>query len=213
MQNNFNPVRSLRIIYKFLQINPSMTEKNNYILVSLEDEKSKSVAEVLSSPTCKKIINYLAETKEASQKDLSEKLKIPMNTVEYNIKKLLSSGFVQKRKNFFWSKKGKKIVMYELSNKSILISHKKSSTEKFKSILPAVILSGALSFLLWTLQKVGINQESVPSSVQDTFYAAAEIATKESTSLANYGNPMWAWFLLGSLIAIFIFSIVNWRKL
>ena len=121
-------------------------EENHFMLVSLEDSKSKSISEVLGSKTCKKVIGYLSERKEASQQDLSNALSIPMNTLDYNIKKLLDSGFIQKRKNFFWSKKGKKIVMYELSNKSIVISPKKSSSQKFNSILPAFILTAAGTF-------------------------------------------------------------------
>ena len=78
-----------------------MVDEDKFIMVSLDDEKSKAVAEVLSSKTCKSIIGYLAENKEASEKDLSDKLNIPLNTIEYNLKKLIESGFVQKRKNFF----------------------------------------------------------------------------------------------------------------
>ena len=130
-----------------------MVDEDKFILVSLDDEKSKSVAEVLSSKTCKNIIGYLAENKEASEKDLSDKLGIPLNTVEYNIKKLVESGFVQKRKNFFWSRKGKKITMYEVSNKSIIISHKKPTKEKIKSIVPAVILTAAGTLAIWAYGK------------------------------------------------------------
>jgi DNA-binding MarR family transcriptional regulator len=200
-------------------------DNNKFMLVSLDDDsKSKSVAEVLSSPTCKKVINYLAENKEASQKDISQKLGIPMNTLDYNMKKLLSSGFVQKRKNFFWSKKGKKIVMYELSNKSILISHKKKTSDKIKSITPAIILVAAGTFAVWVYDKVisqvsrtkdvtmgvGVTTPTVVSNAGSTTVSqtavnhAANIITSQST---------WEWFLLGGLIAIFIISVINWRKL
>ncbi len=200
-------------------------QENNYILISLDDEKSKAIAEVLSSKTCKKIINYLAETKEASQKDLSDALKIPMNTIEYNVKKLLSSGFIQKRKNFFWSKKGKKIIMYELSKKSVIISHKKSVSSKIKSILPAFILTAAGTFALWTYQKIKSVSQNLPNT-DDVLYAAEKAVTQTAgsggggggaispeTLLTPIGTPLWLWFLIGSLIAIFIISVVNWRKL
>lgn len=194
---------------------------NNYILVSLEDEKSKSISEVLGSSTCKKIISYLAETKEASQKDLSVALKIPMNTLEYNMKKLLNSGFVQKRKNFFWSKKGKKIIMYELSNKSIVISHKKSNSEKVKSILPAFILTAAGTFALWTYQKISYASTNIQRAVSDSsekmVYATSGASSgnpvSPQTLISSSENPLWLWFLIGGLISIFILSIVNWRKL
>lgn len=197
-----------------------MTNENNFILVSLDDEKSKSISEVLGSQTCKKIINYLAETKEASQKDLSVALKIPMNTLEYNIKKLLSSGFLQKRKNFFWSKKGKKIIMYELSNKSIVISHKKRNSEKIKSIVPAFILTAAGTFALWTYEKIIYAKEKVISPVADgaeniltKTYESASASVSPETLISPMRTPLWAWFLSGALISILIISVVNWRKL
>lgn len=198
-----------------------MTE-NKFMLISLDDERSKSVAEVLSSATCKKIINHLAENKEASQKDISDAVGIPLNTVEYNINKLLNSGFIQKRKNFFWSKKGKKIVMYELSNKSIIISHKKKVSDKVKSIVPAFILTAVGTFSIWVYEKIklasnivtsvngGVSEES--SGVILDASKASDVITPE-TILTPMQTPLWAWFLLGSLIAIFIISIVNWRKL
>ena len=222
-------------------------ESDKFLLISLEDEKSKAVAEVLSSKTCKKIISFLAETKEASEKDLSEKLGIPMNTAEYNLKKLVSSGFVQKRNNFFWSKKGKKIAMYELSNKSIVISHKKASgsaLDKLKSITPAIILSAAGTFAAWAYGKIfsltGGNLGRASNSLQSAGagtvnYAAAANATNTVTAVAvpavkgageagaagmtqacinlASGTPLWLWFLAGSILAIVIISVVNWRKL
>jgi DNA-binding transcriptional ArsR family regulator len=196
--------------------------ENNYILISLDDDKSKAISEVLSSPTCKKIINHLAETPEASQKDLSDALKIPLNTVEYNIKKLLDSGFVQKRKNFFWSKKGKKIVMYELSNKSIIISHKKKVSEKLKSIIPAFILTAVGTFSVWVYEKLKYASNSVADAGEEILRTASDGVAKAGsiapevspdTLISPIGTPLWLWFLVGGIIAIGIFSIVNWRKL
>lgn len=191
-------------------------EKDNYLLVSLDDEKSKSIAEVIGNKTCKRIINYLVDTKEASQKDLSVKLKIPLNTVEYNIKKLLDAGFIRKTKNFFWSKKGKKIIMYELSKKSIVISHDKKISSKVKSILPAFILTVAGTFAVWVYEKTQV--PLTKSATDDALYWAeetiAQASTRVSGEITNLVQiPVWIWFLMGSLIAITIISIVNWRKL
>ena len=89
-----------------------MEEK--YIMVSLEDEKTKRIAEVLSNKTCKKILDYLIENKNSTQNDISKNLNIPLNTLDYNIKKLLESGLIKKGSNFFWSKNGKKIAVYSI---------------------------------------------------------------------------------------------------
>ncbi len=200
--------------------------EDRFMLVSLEDSKSKAIAEVIGSKTCKKIINYLAEKKEASQKDLSDALDIPMNTLDYNVKKLLESGFVQKRKNFFWSKKGKKIIMYELSNKSIVFSPKKVNSEKIKSILPAFILTLAGTFAIWVFEKIKYAQENIASSaIEDSSEILMEKATgvaeatpqvvsvAQDTILTPHPTPIWLWFLAGALLSILIISIVNWRKL
>ena len=186
-------------------------DENKFMLISMDDETSKSVAEVLGSKTCKKIINYLAE-KEASQKDLSDALNIPMNTLDYNIKKLLQSGFIQKKKNFFWSKKGKKIILYELSNKSIVISPKKSTGEKIKSITPAIIFAAVGTFAVAVYEKLSSVSRNAQS--YDTALESAEIFKAAGTSIMeSQPIPISAWFLLGSIIAIFIISIINWRKL
>lgn len=209
-------------------------EENRFMLVSLEDSKSKSISEVLGSKTCKKIISYLSEKKEASQKDLSDALGILMNTLDYNIKKLLDSGFIQKRKNFFWSKKGKKIVIYELSNKSIVISPKKPASQKFKSILPALILTAATTFAVWVYEKISYSNEYISNSFNSLSTSSSQAITNgaEVTSMGaglatppttiNYPSlispimnnpaPIWAWFLTGALLMIVIISIINWRK-
>jgi predicted transcriptional regulator len=190
-----------------------MTDKENYLLVSFDDKKSKSIAEVIGSKTCKKIISYLSEEKEASQKDLSDELKIPLNTIEYNIKKLLESGFIQKTKNFCWSKKGKKIIMYKLSKRSVIISHKKSNLNKLKSILPAIILGFSATFAIAVYEKIKNTPKDLvarsPELIAKSFETSQSISFLESSA----SFPIWAWFLLGFLIAIFIISVINWRKL
>lgn len=201
--------------------------EENFMLVSLNDEKSKEISEVLGSETCKKIINYLIENKEASQKDLSDSLNIPMNTLDYNIKKLVSSGFIQKRKNFFWSSKGKKIIMYEISNRSIVISHKKPNKEKIKSIIPGFILIFATTFAVFVFERLNSIKNSelniMPSydafqteivrDVSTLSKVAQSIPAELPSIISEQPFPLWGWFLAGGVLAMIIFSIVNWRKL
>ena len=113
------------------------------MLFSLEDTRIKSISEILGSKTSKKIIDFLSDVREASEKDISEKLKIPMNTVEYNLKKMIQAGIVEETKNFFWSEKGRKIKMYRFANKSIVISPKsKIISSEIKQIIPVALISG-----------------------------------------------------------------------
>lgn len=126
---------------------------DKFILMNMDDEGSKKVAEVLGNKTCKKILNYLTDNSNKSEEDISKELKIPINTVEYNLKKLLNAGLIKKSSKFFWSKKGKKIVLYNLAKKHIIISPKNSKLDfkSLNSILPimlAAVFAVAIILLL-----------------------------------------------------------------
>lgn len=117
-----------------------MVDDKKFIMMNIDDESSKKVAEVISNPTCKKILNYIADNKEKSEEDIAKDLGIPINTVEYNLKKLLDSGLVEKSNKFFWSKRGKKINLYKPANRHIIISPKKRpDMNLLKSIVPVII--------------------------------------------------------------------------
>ena len=196
-----------------------MTKK--YMFISLDDEKAKKIAEVIGNKTCKKIIDFLAEKSEASEKDIADFLKSPLNTIEYNLKKLLDAEIVEKTKNFFWSKKGKKILMYKLSNKSILISPRsKNFISKAKSIIPVVLISGVLALLVRqttiTKEKI-VDYANVYSSESGAVLQKAgetqDILIENGNFFFTQPSPVWIWFLSGMVIAILIFAIINWRKI
>ena len=194
----------------------------NYIMISLDDERASKISKVLGNKTCEKIINHLAEEKEASELDISKALHIPINTVEYNLKNLLHSELIEKSPNFFWSQKGKRIVMYKLSNKSIIISPKSRALNKLKSILPTAIAVGigTLAIKYLTNPFRNIAESSFASSekvllvetAQDSVITPTIISTFLS---ANYLSslPNWYWFLFGAILAVVILMILNWRKL
>lgn len=122
---------------------------DKFILLGLDDSRAGKIAEVLKNKTCKKMLDFLAETKEASEKDISKALNIPINTIEYNLKKLIKASLVKKAKNFFWSVKGRKIPMYSLAKKHIIISpNKKPSVTALKSILPITTIIAAIALLV-----------------------------------------------------------------
>src|SRR3989338_6761074 len=110
---------------------------DKYLMLDMDDEKTNQIAEIMSNKTCKAILLLLAE-KEMSEGDIAGALKMPLNTVGYNVKKLTESGLIEKSKAFFWSAKGRKIPTYKISNKKIVISPKPG----FKGIVPAILISG-----------------------------------------------------------------------
>jgi len=183
-----------------------MEEK--FIMVSMGDEKSKYIAEVLGNSTCKKILDYLAE-KESTITEVSNNLKIPLNTVDYNIKKLIQSGLIEKA-SFFWSIKGKKMPTFKVSNKRIIISPRKSV---LTSVFLSFIITGISAFLL---KVYGVSQSIADNSIAvekaaGLLQASSELsyAMPPETYIA-FGN--WAWFLLGAWFAIVLIIILNLRN-
>ncbi|MEK6897270.1 MAG: helix-turn-helix domain-containing protein [Nanoarchaeota archaeon] len=177
-----------------------------YLLFSLEDSRLKSIAEILKNKTAGKIINFLSEKEEASEKDISEKLGIPLNTAEYNIRKMVQAGIIEESKNFFWSPKGRKIKMYRFSNKSIVISPKGSKlNQQIKQIIPIALMSGIAAVAVKFYFSA---QRAVVATQEEAFALAAEGSAKaaESASIINTEN-YWLWFLAGAIFAIIIFAL------
>ncbi len=193
-----------------------------YINLDLDDPRAVKVAEVIGNKTCKDIIALLAD-KELSEGDIAKELDIPLNTVGYNIKKLLESGLIEKSKVFFWSVKGKRIPTYKLSNKKILISPK----SVLRGVLPALVISAlfALAVKMFSRSNYGVGEKLVEKGVEDS---GISLASEKAASLAvsysdaaysssNYGvfssEYLWLWFLLGALMAVLVILIWNWRKI
>lgn len=156
-----------------------MTEK--YLELNLEDEKAGKVAEILASKTAKKILGLIAEN-EMSENDIALKLKIPLNTIDYNVKKLLEAGLIEESKNFFWSVKGRKIKTFRAANKKIIISTK----PVFRGILPFVLISGAVGFAASVLKNIfSVSSKLYGSSFANVASNVAEKVSDSSNALSS----------------------------
>ena len=128
-----------------------MTKKNNFLMLNLDDDGAKDVANILSNKKCSKILDLLTE-KEMSEEDISKELDMPISTVHYNLKQLIKAGLIVADK-YRYSKKGKEIKIYAPANKFIIIApkgkDKTSFLEQLKNIIP--------SFLILGLGALGIN--------------------------------------------------------
>src|SRR3989339_534235 len=114
-------------------------------------------------------------------------------------------------------------------NKSIIIAPKDTTEifSKLKSLLPVFLLTGSLTFAVYVYEKITnslANIQTLSSSemAKGSFAGTPQIATDTArdvtiNSIENFVyspiNPLWTWFLAGSLTAILIFTILNWRKL
>ena len=122
---------------------------DSYFNVDLNDPRASAIAEVLSNKSCKAILALLAEQSEISEGEIAVKLGMPLNTVGYNMKKLVEAGFVEKSSGFFWSVKGKRVPKYHLANKKILIAPKKLfGTGVIASILVGVAVLIAFLYIV-----------------------------------------------------------------
>jgi len=117
--------------------------KEKFILVSLKEQESKKLAQIVSNDTARRILDYLAE-KEATETELAEKLNIPISTVHYNLQALVKGKLVE-ADEYHYSEKGKEVIHYKLANKFIIIAPKSTFgfKEKLRSILPVALFIGA----------------------------------------------------------------------
>ncbi|MEK6888954.1 MAG: helix-turn-helix domain-containing protein [Nanoarchaeota archaeon] len=192
------------------------------ISVDLDDERIGKIADVISNKTCKKILDVLAE-KEMSAGEISEELKIPLNTAGYNLEKLSDAGLIEKKKEFLWSEKGKRIVKYRVANKKIVIS----PVKRIKGLLSTLIISGLIGVGLKVWSGSKVMQAGSAESVADKAVESASSASSASSELVaktpeavasatgnviQVGDPAF-WFMTGVIVALVIIVLFNWRKI
>jgi DNA-binding transcriptional ArsR family regulator len=193
------------------------------MLLSMKD--SKAVANAMSNETAQKIISYLAENKEATESQLSEKLKVPLPTIHYNIQQLKKARLIE-AKEFFWSKKGKEMLVYKLAKKYIIISPDttESSLSKLKNLLPVTLLSLIGSGIIYLYQNIlvfnraaEVGKESIGNARGVTEKAVSDTAFAQISNISQHINtfqePNYAiWFLIGSLFVIMLMFLFSLRK-
>jgi len=204
------------------------------IVISLDDDRAKYIAEVISNKSCKKILDHLSR-QEGAVSEVANDLKMPINTVDYNIKKLIKSGLIEKA-NYWWSVKGKKMPTYRVSNKKIVISPRRiASSSKY---LFALLASGVVALGLKSMEIgkqstetfIGYANETrnvLNAGIDKSFLAPVEdsvgtlsreavdgttnvIAKSGDVIISGYlGMDVWLWFLFGAWFVVFIFFILN----
>lgn len=185
--------------------------EDKFLLVNLEDDKSKNLANVISSDSARKILNLLSD-KPLSETDIANKLNIPLPTVHYNIKQLLESDLIQIQ-DFLWSEKGKKMNYYKLSNKLIIITSGKTTAgffDKLKDILPVVVLGSLASIGIYVYQYfTRVNVEPKVAAMSAPMLAtASELPSAVVTSSQNYA----LWFFIGFISFVLLYIIINLFK-
>ena len=197
-----------------------MNDKNteSFLLVSMDEDKIRKVADALSSPTAKAILNFLSERDSATETEISQFLKLPLSTVHYNLKNLIESGLVV-AKEFHYSSRGKEVNHYSLAKKYIIITPKREiPPENLKSVLLAGLAVGIGTIALWIFQILG-REESLNAAEVAASRAAEQPVFRVAVSAQNLQvasqQNNWLWFLLGgalALLVIIVISLFNKRK-
>ena len=181
-----------------------MTDQEKYILVNLEDEKSKELASIISNSTARKILNYLADKDEISETNISKELNLPLSTVHYNLQQLKKNNLVQ-TKHFIYSEKGKKIELYSIVKKVIVIAPKYTRESLIKNILPLFLISAIISFIIQYLSNL---KTQIPGSLEKAAYAPAMEITQKTLQVTQ--NHYGYWFLIGAWSILIIYLIIQY---
>ncbi len=193
--------------------------KNNFLLVDLNESKTKKLAETITSKTSRKILNYLAEKDHDTEGNISKELKIPISTTHYHLQKLQEAGLVNVDE-FHYSKKGREVNHYKLANKYIIIAPKKVSglKEKLKGIFPI----GLITILIGGIIKVSQNFSQKSYLVAESLEAqpkimAADMMAEAAPKMVQQVSEkapldMALWFLIGGATVIVLYIIVELIK-
>ncbi|MFH0808747.1 MAG: helix-turn-helix domain-containing protein [archaeon] len=189
------------------------------VLISIGDSRMKEVAEVLGSDSCLRILDLLA-VEDLAVSDIARKLSMKLNTVDYNVKKLVMAGLIEKS-GHWWSVKGKKMPVYQVVDRKIVISPRRSVPAKFLWVLG---LTGIVGVWIRSLVKpVDVIMKDVvfeAAPQMDMLAANAGMTESVARSVGSVsfwsGLAGWEWFLIGAWFAIvlfFIFSLISERGL
>ena len=197
-----------------------MVGEESFMLVSLKEDKAKKLAQVISNDTCRRILDSLSKNK-ATESELSEKLKIPISTVHYNLQQLLKSKLLT-ADEFHYSKKGKEVIHYSLANKYIIIAPKedKDFLKKIKDIFPAAIVGFISTIGLYVYSALNRGKDLVlaknekvmetgmveTASVSDASVRDLPEQVMSQTQLI-YQNEIAYWFFLGVAVTILVYII------
>jgi predicted transcriptional regulator len=192
--------------------------KKNFLLLSLDDVKTKKIANVVNNVTSSKILEYLTK-KEATEGELVKELKLAASTVNYNLKQLVESNLVE-TEEYHYSEKGKEVKHYKLANSYVIIaprgSTKEDFLEKIKNVLPGFgfLFLGTLGVFLYEKFNSGF-QTAQSSMIMESYDMATEstmMMAKTAPVVTNTNEPSaFLWFFLGgfiTLIFLFLYRLI-----
>jgi len=178
-----------------------MAKKDTFLLVSLQEEKAKEIAQIVTNTTCRRILDFMSLKEDTTESEIAKTLDIPISTVHYNLEMLKKARLIESEE-YHYSPKGKEVSHYRLASKYIIIAPKSTHgiKEKLRSILPVGLLTAAAAFFVNILNKTpGVAREVLSDSllydnvVEETASGSlGSIASSPSsvTSVASSANSV-----------------------
>ena len=197
--------------------------KESFMLVSLKGDKAKKLAQVMASPTCTRILEYLAG-KDATETQIANDLSIPLSTVHYNLQQLVVAKLVL-AEEFHYSEKGREVNHYKLANKYIIIAPQEddpSFLQHLRKSFPAVVIVAALGFAIKALQF--FTAPAAPEAMRTMGKSAADAGAAdaapqmmmaqiapmpEAVPLSWWQTPVIDYFIAGALFVLVIMIVVE----
>ncbi len=196
-----------------------------FLMLSLDDEATKKIANVVSNDTCKKLLDVLSE-KDLTESELAKKLDIPLSTAHYNLRQLVDVGLVS-ADEFHYSKKGKEMLHYKLANKYIIITPKAVTgiREKLRKILPVALISAGAAGIAQLISQYssqnapgygpmipyGADSEMFQSAapVMKSMAAQAPLSPLPSETISSFPFDIAAWFFAGALFGMAVYMMLS----
>lgn len=185
-----------------------------FLLVSLDEDKSKILAQVLSNDTARKILDHLSKTDKTTETEISKELKVPLSTIHYNLDLLVKADLVSDE-HFTYSEKGKEVVHYALSNKYVIIAPKRTDflKEKLRQFLPVALIMTGISVgikYLWNpIADLGMRNRLAATAADSVAGAEVQLmkSAAESVPAVASNQDFAVWFLFGSIFALLLYFV------
>lgn len=135
---------------------------DDVVVLQPGDERAKKVAKAMASQTATDMIRAFGERSMTST-EVAAFLAIPITTASYHIEHLLEAGILQVA-DTRWSKKGREVKIYGLTNQVLIIappvSDLRSVLQKYTALFGVFLL---LSMALFSLLPVALPDAGMPA--------------------------------------------------
>ncbi|RLG35843.1 hypothetical protein DRN98_00315 [Methanosarcinales archaeon] len=196
-----------------------LNDTEKLLVLSLDDAESKKISQVIANDTARDILDLLAD-EPLSSTEISERLDIPLTTVQYNIEKLTEAGLIDVKAQR-WSKKGRTIKIYGPRRRLLIIVPERIGKEDILGavkryigvLLFAGLISVVLEFIRWGGGANGALESTQAVSEERTLDAVPVAIEKVTTDIWSYGDHIGLYFFAGAVFVVLVNILYErWKK-